>query len=122
VPQLNIPEVGRVDFAVFVPQISTQEPLLVVECDGHNFHERTTEQVSRDNRRDRAMQRLGIPFLRFTATDIVRNSEDVAREIMEFVHIKLHDNATREAELAELMSSSWNDGYKDGYQHGFLLG
>src|SRR6516162_2689284 len=35
VPQLNLPDVGRVDYAVFVLPCSGQEPLLVIECDGH---------------------------------------------------------------------------------------
>src|SRR5215471_19128768 len=51
VPQLNLPDVGRVDYAIFVPQVSTQEPLLIIEIDGHDYH-RTPDQVSNDNRRD----------------------------------------------------------------------
>ena len=33
---------------------------LVVECDGHNFHERTPEQARRDRKRDRYFQRMGL--------------------------------------------------------------
>jgi hypothetical protein len=89
IAQLNLPEVGRANFAIFVPQISMREPLLLIECEDRSSHERTTEQVRHDDRRDRALQRLGIPILRFTATEIARNSESVAHEIVAFVRNKL---------------------------------
>ena len=112
VPQLHLPDVGRVDYAVFVPQVSMQEPLLVIEIDGHDYH-RTPEQASNDHRRDRALTRRPISYLRFTATDVLRNSTEHAREIAENVHIKLQEKMAREAELA----AAWND----GFQHGDLL-
>jgi hypothetical protein len=112
VPQLHLPDVGRVDYAVFVPQVSMQDPLLVIEIDGHDYH-RTPEQASNDHRRDRALTRRPISYLRFTATDVLRNSTEHAREIAENVHIKLQEKMAREAELA----AAWND----GFQHGDLL-
>jgi hypothetical protein len=45
VPQLPINEVGDVDFGIFKPSISKRWPIVVVECDGHEFHERTHEQA-----------------------------------------------------------------------------
>jgi very-short-patch-repair endonuclease len=101
VPQLNIPDVGHVDFAIFDPQISVQNPLVVVECDGHEFHDRTSDQASEDRRRDRVLQWLGFPLLRFTGTDVVRNKIVVAREIAAFVAQKLNQNYARLAEIAE---------------------
>ena len=43
---------------------------LVIECDGHEFHERTKEQAARDRRRDRWFQTHGITVLRFTGSEI----------------------------------------------------
>jgi very-short-patch-repair endonuclease len=43
---------------------------LVIECDGHNYHERTKEQARRDKRRDRWFQTHGISVLRFTRSKI----------------------------------------------------
>jgi hypothetical protein len=102
VPQLNLPDVGRVDYAIFVPQVSTQEPLLVIEIDGHDYHERTPDQASNDNRRDRALQRQGIPSFRFTATDVLRKNDDHAQEIAQIAHIKLSEKMERENERAQL--------------------
>jgi Protein of unknown function (DUF559) len=81
-----IPNIGEVDFAIFIPRLSRDRPVLVVECDGHEFHERTPEQASSDRRRDRMIQRWGVPVLRFTGTDVVRGSLEFAQEIADFIN------------------------------------
>jgi hypothetical protein len=48
VPQLRIDQVGDVDLAVFVPGVIKDRPIVVIEADGHHFHERTVEQASKD--------------------------------------------------------------------------
>jgi very-short-patch-repair endonuclease len=55
---------------------------VVVECDGHDFHERTKEQASRDKAQDRALQRAGCLVARFTGSDITRNPEGCAVEVL----------------------------------------
>jgi very-short-patch-repair endonuclease len=85
VSQFRIPAVGRVDFAIFIPDFDYEWPLVVVECDGHDFHERTTQQASRDRQRDRRLAFRGIHCLRYTGSDIFRWAGVVASEIAEFV-------------------------------------
>lgn len=51
-----------------------------LECDGHSFHDSTREQASRDRKRDRDFQSLGIAVLRFTGSDIHDRPEHCARE------------------------------------------
>lgn len=46
---------------------------LVVECDGHDFHELTKEQATRDKKRDRALQDAGHVVHRFSGADIYRD-------------------------------------------------
>jgi very-short-patch-repair endonuclease len=46
---------------------------MIVECDGHEFHERTKEQASRDKERDRALQSAGFLVFRFSGADIWRD-------------------------------------------------
>lgn len=41
-----------------------------VECDGHDYHERTKEQAAHDRARDREMQNDGLIVLRFTGSEI----------------------------------------------------
>jgi very-short-patch-repair endonuclease len=54
---------------------------IVVECDGHDFHEKTKDQVRRDKSRDRWIQAQGYPVMRFSGSEIYRNSETCCREI-----------------------------------------
>ena len=89
VPAFGVAGVGHVDFAIFARQISVVAPLVIVEADGHRFHQLTPEQASEDKRRDRALQKIGFPFLRYTGTDIVRDSDSYAWEIAAFVHKKV---------------------------------
>jgi len=53
---------------------------LVVECDGHDFHDRTKEQSSRDRARDRALTGFGLQVFRFTGADICKDVMGCARE------------------------------------------
>lgn len=43
---------------------------LAVECDGHDFHERTKEQARRDKGRDRKLVAAGVQVVRFTGSEI----------------------------------------------------
>lgn len=61
----------RADFVLSCPSISTAK--VIVECDGHDFHERTKEQAARDRKRDRAAQAAGYTIFRFTGSEIYRD-------------------------------------------------
>lgn len=87
-PQVEIASIDgksyRLDFLVeFHTQINgvAARVLLDVECDGHDFHERTKEQAERDKARDRDMQALGYRVARFTGSEIARSPESVASKI-----------------------------------------
>lgn len=56
---------------------------MVVECDGHDFHERTKEQARRDKKRDRFFQSKGYKVLRFTGSEIWADPEACADEVLE---------------------------------------
>lgn len=58
---------------------------LVVEVDGHDFHERTRFQAARDRQRDRAMIAEGFRVVRFTGSEIYRDPERCAAEIGKLV-------------------------------------
>lgn len=59
---------------------------VLIECDGHDFHERTKEQAERDRSRDREAQALGYYILRFTGSEIYRDSRECIRQIIWFLH------------------------------------
>ncbi len=46
---------------------------VVIELDGHEFHERTKEQVESRNARDRALQADGYRVLHFAGSEVVRD-------------------------------------------------
>jgi very-short-patch-repair endonuclease len=56
---------------------------VAIECDGHEFHERTKEQASSDKSRDRAIAAAGWRVLRFTGSEIWRNPLACAQEAFE---------------------------------------
>jgi|SRR6185312_9354931 len=69
----------RVDFYLQAFVVNNWEPpakitdrwlQLVIECDGHDYHERTKEQARHDKRRDRWFQTHGLSVLRFTGSEI----------------------------------------------------
>ncbi len=57
----------------------------VVECDGHEFHERTAEQAEHDRARDRAMTAAGYRVFRFTGREIWRDPKKCADEVMTYL-------------------------------------
>jgi len=79
-------ENSRIDFCL-LGKDSPEAPIerVFVECDGHEFHERTREQAQRDRAKDRAAQGAGIPILRFTGSEIYRNPTDCLAQIMTFI-------------------------------------
>jgi very-short-patch-repair endonuclease len=81
----------RVDFLVIASfcGLPAPRPMLrfVVECDGHDYHERTKEQAAYDRKRDREIQAMGLPVLRFTGSQIHRGAFACAEEIRRFVGV-----------------------------------
>jgi very-short-patch-repair endonuclease len=57
----------------------------VIECDGHDYHERTKEQAKRDRSRDRWLAAEGIAVLRFTGSEIYNDPFLVADEIAQWI-------------------------------------
>lgn len=55
---------------------------VVVECDGHDFHEKTKEQAARDKKRDRYMTEAGYKVLRFAGSEIYSNPFECARQAL----------------------------------------
>ena len=57
----------------------------VVECDGHDFHEKTKAQAAHDKKRDRSMVTSGCRVLRFTGSEIFKDARSCAAQIREVV-------------------------------------
>jgi very-short-patch-repair endonuclease len=89
--QVEIEDVGRVDFVIYAhghwgdhrPQ---SVRALVIECDGHDYHERTKEQAAKDRSRDRAVQMKGYDqVFRYTGSELWCDPLGCAQEVYEWV-------------------------------------
>lgn len=86
--------VYRLDFEI-VPRSSERAerlrasgfdlPRMAAELDGHEFHERTKEQVAYRNARDRALQNAGWRVLHFSGSEIARDPIDCLHELLDVV-------------------------------------
>lgn len=70
----------RVDFLILGSSL-LKGVNVVVECDGHDFHERTPVQAKRDRERDRRLQMLGYHVMRFTGSELFNASFCCACEV-----------------------------------------
>lgn len=62
---------------------SGQKISVVVECDGHDYHERTKRQAAHDKKRDRYMLAQGWHVMRFTGSEIYRDAASCVMEVDE---------------------------------------
>jgi very-short-patch-repair endonuclease len=75
----------RADFLVEVMRKEEVVGKIVVECDGHDFHERTAYQAERDRSRDREMAAAGYVVFRFTGREIYRSPTSCAIDVLKLV-------------------------------------
>jgi very-short-patch-repair endonuclease len=66
----------RLDFAIV-------EFKIAVELDGHDFHERTKEQVAYRNARDRHLQAEGWQVFHISGTELLRSPAERVQEVYE---------------------------------------
>jgi very-short-patch-repair endonuclease len=83
----------RIDFALRLPKYRFR--YLFIECDGHDFHERTKEQAAKDRGRDRDIQQAGHPVLRFTGSEIHRNAAVCGQRVIDFINDRYEDRIPR---------------------------
>lgn len=85
-PQLKLGPYRADMFAVVDRPATRSQPAsrrtMVIECDGHDFHEKTKEQASADKARDRYLQTRGHLVFRFSGSDIWRRPILCAREAL----------------------------------------
>lgn len=68
-----------------------KKPIMaVIECDGRAYHAANEDQVARDKKRDREMQAMGYSVFRFTGTEIFKDADKCASDVVRFC-ISLRD-------------------------------
>lgn len=71
----------RLDFLIYCNRWYSRPTWIAIECDGHDFHERTKQQAAYDRARDRELLGVGITTLRFTGSEIFHSAERCATEV-----------------------------------------
>lgn len=92
-PQASLADF-RVDFLI-VPCVKGRADLIVVECDGHDYHDRTKEQAARDKSRDRALANVGAQVIRCTGSEIHRDISKCIADIEGVLYRKLEGLITQ---------------------------
>lgn len=88
---INSTEKIRVDFLITVMYknqgLSFRDSVVsfVIECDGHEFHQKTKEQVEKDNIRTRQLQLQGYQVIRFSGSEIYKSPYKVAMDIIKAI-------------------------------------
>jgi very-short-patch-repair endonuclease len=71
----------KVDF-LLVAVYKDELKFLIVECDGHEFHEKTKKQVEYDKQRERSLIKLGYKIVRFSGSEIYKDHIKCAKEAL----------------------------------------
>ena len=100
-PQVQIGSY-RVDF-LFALARSDGEPicLVAVECDGHDFHEKTKAQAARDKSRDRDLAGHGVTVMRYSGSEIWRDPGARADEVLNYLNSEWADSSYRQLQRIE---------------------
>ena len=59
------------------------EPLVGIEIDGHQWHEKTKEQARRDKERERFLVAAGWKILRFTGSEVFNDTDKCVCEVLD---------------------------------------
>lgn len=89
----------RLDMALQVHGDRNSRVSIDIECDGHDFHEKTKEQAEADKRRDRDLQSIGWVIARFTGSEIFRDPMAAATQVHDlwWAQLNLQMDAYRRA-------------------------
>lgn len=77
----------RADIMISVPghENDKYSPRLIVEVDGHEFHEKTKEQAKKDKERDRNLQIEGFRVMHFTGSEVFHKSYECAKQVIQML-------------------------------------
>lgn len=71
------------------PHVKYSPYKLAIECDGHDFHEKTKEQVRKRNQRDMNLKKSGIDVTHFSGSQIYNDPFGCAKELIDYIKLNL---------------------------------
>ena len=81
IPQVEIGNY-RADFEL----INHKDKKIIVECDGHEFHQKSKQQVEKDNQRERDLKKLGYEVVRFSGSEIFKDAEKCVKDLLDILN------------------------------------
>lgn len=69
----------------FGDEIKNKDYKLAIECDGYEFHQKTKEQVQKDNEREFALKMAGYDVIRFSGTQIYKEPLKCAINVYNYI-------------------------------------
>lgn len=87
----------RVDAMVALRGADGDAIRVAVECDGHDFHEKTKQQSARDKSRDRDLASRGVVVLRFTGSEIWNDLAACAGQVCDVIEGVMVDRMHRDS-------------------------
>lgn len=111
-----------IDFGVFVQGFNNDLLMLAIECDGHNYHNKTKDQARHDRKRDRWLQKHGWQVVRFTGSEIHEDAHACAEEvgdlICDFFDAGLKLRQADDPFAMKFMQKRWDKiGFRPPYPH-----
>ena len=93
-PQAEIEAGGKTYYADFFYDANIEilpgSPFkLVIECDGHDYHHASKEQVQKDYERETNLKMAGYDVLRFTGSQIYKDPIGCAKTIFDYIKKKV---------------------------------
>lgn len=86
----------RIDFRLHAVFAGDTVIDYAIECDGHDFHEKTKEQAKRDRQRERALISAGYKVIRFTGSEIFEDPYYCASELSSIVENDMYSFMRRD--------------------------
>lgn len=89
----------RVDFFLecyFYKDTEEYYSNLIIECDGHEFHEKTKQQVKKRNERDYDLKLSGYDVIHFSGSEIYNEPEKCVEKVLEYLKKNLRNTNTSE--------------------------
>lgn len=77
---------------------------VVIECDGHDFHEKTKQQVIKDKRRDREFQTAGFKVFRYSGSELVNTPFQIRYDLLDLILPKWRDEQKQNVDTATAQS------------------
>lgn len=89
----------RVDFYLAFIECGLPFSEVLVECDGHDWHDRTKKQAAHDRKRQNWLIAQGFQILRFTGSQIHHNAVQCASDTLDLLYpIRVRARALRKSE------------------------